>query len=196
MKRLLILRASCDILPCEINHIGSIADLFGMQHDFVEIGAADEFQTKLQDMGGYDYIYLCAHANLDGFGNATGAHFVKWDDFAATLCNTQSFNPQSVLLLACCRGGMKSVAQKLFMACEKISYVCGPKWEVDQDVLSAGFHVFLYNIEKRREQPNIAAVRSSQGTGYEFFCYDRIENDDAMLLCPVFNMAMRQSSSG
>jgi hypothetical protein len=179
MKRLLILKASCDILPCEIDHIGSIANLFGMQHDLVEIGAACEFQTKLYGKGGYDYVYLCAHANLWGFGDQESAHFIRWDDFADTLCGTQTFNSQSVLLLACCRGGMRSVAQRLFISCETIAYICGPRWTLTQDDLSVGFHIFLYNIEKRKEQPNMAACRASQGTGYDFFCYDRVEIDDA-----------------
>jgi hypothetical protein len=62
--------------------------------------------------------------------------------------------------------------------------VCGPVWTLTQDDLSAGFHVFLYNTEKRREQPNIAAARASQATGYEFFCYDRVEVDDMLMALP------------
>jgi hypothetical protein len=79
---------------------------------------------------------------------------------------------------------MKSVAQTLFLSCSSIAYVCGPVWTLTQDDLSAGFHVFLYNTEKRREQPNIAAARASQATGYEFFCYDRVEVDDMLMALP------------
>ena len=44
--------------------------------------------------------------------------------------------------------------------------------------LIVGFHVFLYNMEIRKEQPTTAAMRATNATGYEFFCYDRVEIDD------------------
>jgi hypothetical protein len=87
-------------------------------------------------------------------------------------------NAESVLLLGCCRGGLKKVASELFYYCSQIDYVCGPRWAVTGQDISAGFHIFIYNMEVRREQPSTAVNRASKGTGYDFFCHDRVEFED------------------
>lgn len=81
-------------------------------------------------------------------------------------------------MLGCCRGGLKRVALQLFCACDSIDYVCGPRWTVTGADISAGFHIFIYNMVVRREQPSTAVHRASMGTGYDFFCHDRVEMQD------------------
>jgi hypothetical protein len=36
-------------------------------------------------------------------------------------------------------------------------------------------------MEIRREQPSCAAARASKATGYDFFCYDRVEAEDSSI---------------
>ena len=72
------------------------------------------------------------------------------------------------------------VAMQLFNACLKIDYVTGPRWTVTPQDITTGFHIFLYNLAIRREQPSTAASRASAGTGYDFYYYDRVELEDAV----------------
>ena len=70
---------------------------------------------------------------------------------------------------------MKAVAHKLFDNCPQIDYVCGPRWTIGSADIVTGFHVFIYNMLHRNEQPSCAVERASRATGYDFFCHDRVE---------------------
>ena len=72
------------------------------------------------------------------------------------------------------------VAMSMFFACGKIDYVVGPRWTVTAKDITTAFHVFLYNLAVRREQPSTAASRSSLATGYDFYYYDRVEAEDSV----------------
>lgn len=180
MKHLIILKASNDICSAEIDHLRSIADMLGMKHCTFDMKTVDDFKNSKCSKGKYDYIYLAAHADREYFGTADGSISIPWADFAAALCEVDCLNPECILLLGCCRGGLKGVARMLFMACDRIDYVCGPRWTVTSHDITAGFHTFVYNMEVRKEQPSGAATRASNATGYDFFCYDRVESEDEM----------------
>lgn len=177
-KRLLLIKASKDICAAEIDHITKIADLFGMAHCLIEVASIKDIRKKICPGDQYDYIYLAAHANLQCFGESDGTCAVGWAEFAIALCELGCLKFGSVLLLGCCRGGLKGVANTLFLNCTQIDYVCGPRWTVSGADITAGFHIFVYNMEVRREQPSTAADRASNATGYDFFCYDRVETED------------------
>ncbi len=177
-KSLLILKASNDICGSEIDHVKTIAAMFEMDECEWDMKSVEDFKQSPCLSRKYDYIYLAAHANSESFGTSDGAMSIGWDAFALALCETGCLNPESILLLGCCRGGLKGVAQILFYSCDQIDYVCGPRWTVTGHDISAGFHTFLYNMEIRKEQPSSAASRASSATGYDFFCYDRIEFED------------------
>ena len=72
------------------------------------------------------------------------------------------------------------VALVMFDACASIDYIAGPRWTVTGQDITTGFHVFIYNMLIRKEQPGTAAHRASAATGYDFFCHDRVEIDDDM----------------
>ena len=177
-KRLLIIKASNDVCSSEIDHIKTVADMFGITHCTSVLTDMATFKSDLCAGGNYDYVYLAAHADLTGFGEADGSISVDWSVFAEALCEAECLNPESILLLGCCRGGLKKVAIQLFYYCSQIDYVCGPRWTVTGQDISAGFHIFVYNMKVRREQPSTAVLRASQGTGYDFFCHDRVEFED------------------
>jgi hypothetical protein len=100
---------------------------------------------------------------------------LEWIDFGCEMCVSECMNEGCIFLLACCRTGLTQVAYDLFISCGKIEFVCGPRWTLRPNDLTIAFDVFIYNMEDRREQPNVAAQRMSQATGYEFTCYDRVE---------------------
>lgn len=177
-KRLLIVQASDDVCSAEIDHLKNIAEMFGMTHCVIKLERIEEFERKVCQGGTFDYVYLAAHANPQTFGTADGTISVSWDAFAMALCKSECLNAESILLLGCCRGGLWGVAARLFANCDQIDYVCGPRWTVTGHDLTAGFHIFVYNMEVRREQPSTAVGRASGATGYDFFCYDRVETED------------------
>jgi hypothetical protein len=178
-KRLLIIKACTDVCGAEIDHLKSVAVIIGMDHCDCELKSIDEFKKQICAKGEkYDYIYLAAHAGRESFGEEEESVSIKWDDFALALCEIDCLNQECILLLACCRGGLNGVANTLFDNCTQIDYVCGPRWTVTGPDITAGFHVFIYNMEFRKEQPSTAVCRASNATGYDFFCYDRVEIED------------------
>lgn len=179
-KRMLLVKASNDVCSTEVTHIEKICEMFAISHDVIELTSLDQFMEEAQARGKFDYLYLGAHANQHSFGESDGSPAYSWNDFAAILCAADCLNPESVLLLGCCRGGLKMVAMSLFLACGKIDYVVGPRWTVTPLDITTAFHVFLYNLVIRREQPSSAASRSSQATGYDFYYYDRVEIEDSV----------------
>lgn len=178
-SNILIIKASCDICQNEIDHIEIIAKMFGLIPEIVNLVDMVQFQQSIFHKGPYQYIYLCTHASPYNFGEADGSKLFSWEEFAQELCLANCLDNDAILLLACCRGGLKKVADTLFLNCGNIDYVCGPRWKLTGADISTGFHVFIYNLESRREQPSIAVDRASKATGYDFFCYDRVESEDA-----------------
>ena len=177
-KKLLILKASRDVCAAEVDHLKTIAEMFGMVHETFDLTHPASFQAAMVGHGKFDYIYIGAHADLSGFGESDGSTVMQWEQFALALCESQCLNRESILLLGCCRGGLRQVAMRLFSSCCEIDYVCGPRWTVTGLDITAGFHVFIYNMEARHEQPSCATERASKATGYDFFCYDRVEVED------------------
>ena len=179
-KKLLIIKASNDICSSEIDHLKNISEMFGMNNCTHEMKSVSDFKSSKCAQEQYDYIYLAAHADSESFGTEDGTISINWEEFGLSLCETNCLRPECILLLGCCRGGLKGVAQTLFGSCDQIDYVCGPRWTVSSHDITAGFHTFVYNIEVRKEQPSKAAERASLETGYDFFCYDRVEYEDEL----------------
>ena len=165
MKNLLIIKGARDVCDIELSQIRTIAEMFGMdvtQHEVSSAGALNDLASFGKK---FDYIYLAAHANPDGFGDPTGFS-VSWFEFSTTICPLDIVNYNAVFLLACCRGGVEKVSYDIFAGCDKVEYVCGPRWKVRAPDLTAGFHTFIYNIEFRHLQPDQAAERATQATGW------------------------------
>jgi hypothetical protein len=179
VKRLLIVKAASDVCAAEVEHLQAIADMFGIQHRVFLLTDIRQFQETLCDSDEkFDFIYLAAHANTQSFGERDGNNAIAWRSLGEALCESECLNPESILMLGCCRGGLKQVALELFGSCDQIDYICGPRWKVADCDISVGFHVFIYNMVARREQPSVAVDRASRATNYEFFCHDRVEMQD------------------
>jgi hypothetical protein len=178
MQRMLFIKASHDVCATEVEHIQKICEMFNIQHCAIELDDLATFSNQVGPLGKFDFLYLGAHADVSGFGEANSAVYFDWESFAITLCSADCLCPESILLLACCRGGLRMVAMKLFYSCAKIDYLTGPRWTVTPQDITTAFHVFLYNMVIRREQPSTAAKRASEATGYDFYYYDRVETED------------------
>jgi hypothetical protein len=178
-KRLLIAKASNDVCVSELNHVRAIAQMLGIEVCTVSFASLAEFDATVSSLGKFNFIYLCAHASVDGFGEAGGGETITWEDFASSICSLGFLDTSALVFLACCRGGFAGIARRLFFTCGQIDYVCGPRWQARPSDLVLGFHALMYNLECRREQPTVAATRASAATGYEFFCYDRVEVEEA-----------------
>lgn len=176
MKNLLVIKASSDVCPTEVSHIRATCGIFKMGFKLIEVSSEDDLREKLRDGTKYDYIYLCAHANHMVFGdNQKDGFELDWIDFGVIMCEADCMNYGCIFLLACCRTGLTQVAYNLFLSCPNIEFVCGPRWTLKPNDLTIAFDVFIYNMEDRGEQPNVAARRMSKATGYDFSCYDRVE---------------------
>jgi len=173
MKQFLLLRASHDICQVEIEHIQTVARMHGLEPRVHLVDSQESLNSLEQYTFEFDYIYLASHANPDGFGDQQ--FFVPWFSFAHVICPLNMFTDRAVFLLACCRGGVEKVSYDIFAGCDRIQFVCGPRWKVTAPDLTVGFHTFIYNMENRRLQPNQAAERASHATGFDFLCYDRVE---------------------
>lgn len=176
--KVLIIKASCDICKNELDHIKTIVEMLDMSPLVVTLTDMATLQAEIQGKGPFKYVYLCTHASPYSFGEADGSKAYHWEDLATALCSSECLDSDAILMLACCRGGLQSVANVLFLFCDHIDYICGPRWTLTCADISTGFHVFIYNMESRHEQPSVAVKRASDATGYDFFCYDRVESED------------------
>jgi hypothetical protein len=176
MKNLIIVKGSKDICEVEVNQIRSVAMMHGIAAQTHVIRSTQDWENLAKLNLRFDYFYLAAHANAQGFGDPDpGGYMLDWHAFAQTICPMNIINNNAVFLLACCRAGIERVAYSIFAGCQQIEYVCGPRWKLTAPDLTAGFHTFVYNVERRGLQPDQAAKRASDATGYDFLWYDRIE---------------------
>lgn len=177
IKRLLILEAAEDICTAELVNIKAVAALHKIQSDHCKITSLKDLEKCVQNSAPYDYIYLCAHANRESFGTSDGTVSISWADFGQLVCEDNFINENAIFLLACCRSGINQVAYDLFYSCEKIDFVCGPKWHVSPQALTLAFNVFLFQVELKGSDPTEAAERMTAATGNTFVFFDRVNTE-------------------
>jgi hypothetical protein len=125
----------------------------------------------------YDLLYLSSHATVDGFGNNPWEN--PWSEFAQVICSTDCMHPEAVLFLACCRGGLKTLALNMLSVCNKIDYIVGPVWKAKGGDITNAFRAFCECCYSKkdgtREAPCKIAQCLSEAGGQAFACYDRID---------------------
>jgi len=180
-KNLLVLKATHDICGNEIGLIENqccLLEIGYYQEDLDSLSTLQSICEKYDSMGiSFDYVYLCTHANVEGFDMNVGGTSIEsdWHEFSKIICKSKMINADSIFLLACCRGGIFQVATDLMAICSKINYVCGAIWTLEPWDLTTGFTVFIYNLEKKNAEPSYASKKASQATDFTFRCYDRAE---------------------
>src|SRR5690606_8094413 len=68
---------------------------------------------KYQELGiEFNYIYLCTHADSFEFDIEMGIDksSMSWARFGQLLCESEVLHDDTIILLACCRGGLFNVA--------------------------------------------------------------------------------------
>ena len=181
-KRILIIKACGNTdEPHECNSICEQAQLYGINSVCKCVKDNADLDHILASNGQFDYIYLSAHGNSDGFASEDRKVQMSWQKFAILLCNYNCMNEDSILMLSCCRGGLMEVAYNIFLTCHNIFYVLGPRQSLTSADMHICFGIFLYNLEIRNVDPIIACEKIKLATDQRFSCYDREEESFNLL---------------
>lgn len=175
-KRILILKAcgSSDE-PHECNGICEQAQLYGIESVCKCVKDNEDLEDILSSHDLFDYIYLSAHGNAEGFVSEDDKVNMSWQKLAMLLCQSKCMNEDSILMLSCCRGGLMEVAYDIFLTCQQICYVLGPRQSLTSADMHICFGIFLYNMEIRSIDPVMACEKIKLATDQRFSCYDRQE---------------------
>lgn len=175
-KRILILKAcgSSDE-PHECNGICEQAQLYGIESVCKCVKDNEDLEDFLSSHDLFDYIYLSAHGNAEGFVSEDDKVNMSWQKLAMLLCQSKCMNEDSILMLSCCRGGLMEVAYDIFLTCQQICYVLGPRQSLTSADMHICFGIFLYNMEIRSIDPVMACEKIKLATDQRFSCYDRQE---------------------
>ena len=181
-KRILILKAcgSSDE-PHECNGIFEQAQLYGIESVCKCVKDNEDLESSLYSHGLFDYIYLSAHGNSEGFASEDEKVNMSWKRLAMLLCQSKCMNEDGILMLSCCRGGLMEVAYDIFLTCQQICYVLGPRQSLTSADMHICFGIFLYNMEMRRVDPVVACEKIKLATDQRFSCYDREEESIGLL---------------
>lgn len=175
-KRILVLKAcGSSEEPHECNGICEHAQLYGIEPVCKCVRNNDDLKNILSSNGQFDYIYLSAHGNSEGFASEDGNVDMSWQKLSMILCQAQIMNEDGILMLSCCRGGLMDVAYSIFLTCQAICYVLGPRQSLTSADMHICFGIFLYNMEKRGVDPVVACEKIKLATDQRFSCYDREE---------------------
>lgn len=177
--------------PHECNGICEHAKLYDIDPICKCVQSNEDLRNILLSNGQFDYIYLSAHGNSDGFASENRKVEMSWQELAMLLCNSACMNEDSILMLSCCRGGLMEVAYTMFLTCFKICYVLGPRQSLASADMYICFGIFLYYIEKRGVDPVVACEKIKLATDQRFSCYDREE--ESMNLDYFYQMHMTES---
>lgn len=175
-KRILVLKACRSIdEPHECSGICEQAQLYGIESVCKCVKDNEGLESILYSHGLFDYIYLSAHGNVEGFTSEDGKVNMSWQKLAMLLCKSKCMNEDSILMLSCCRGGLMEVAYDIFLTCQQICYVLGPRQSLTSADMHICFGIFLYNLEIRGVDPVVACEKIKLATDQRFSCYDRQE---------------------
>lgn len=175
-KRILVIKAcgSSDE-PHECNGICEQAQLYGIESVCKCVKDNEDIENILYSHAFFDYIYLSAYGNAEGFASEDGKVNMSWQKLAMLLCKSKCMNEDSILMLSCCRGGLMEVSYDIFLTCQQICYVLGPRQSLSSADMHICFGIFLYNMEMRRVDPVVACEKIKLATDQRFSCYDKEE---------------------
>ena len=180
-KNLLIIRGHKDICGNETGLVETQCRFMNIDfrtEDLIDETTLSEIFERYSKLGiTFDFIYLCTHGDCDGFDINMGSteHKLTWADFGQIVCSSGILNDDTILLLACCRGGLFTVATDLMAVCNRINFVCGVKWTLRPLDITTGFIVLLYNLVFKKSELIYACQKASLATDYTFTCFDRSE---------------------
>lgn len=165
----------------ECNGICEQAQLYGIEPICKCVHDNEELENILNTNGLFDYIYLSAHGCSEGFASEDEKVNMSWKKLAMLLCHSKCMNEDSILMLSCCRGGLMEVAYDIFLTCQQICYVLGPRQSLTSADMHICFGIFLYNMENRGVDPVVACEKIKLATDQRFSCYDRQEESISLM---------------
>lgn len=175
-KRFFILRAcSCSDEPHEYNGICEQVQLYGIESVCKCVKDNECLENILYSHGFFEYIYLSAHGDSEGFTSEDEKVNMSRKRLAMLMCQSKCMNEDCILMLSCCRGGLMEVAYDIFLTCQQICYVLGPRQSLTSADMHICFGIFLYNMEIRGVDPVVACKKIKLATDQRFSCYDRQE---------------------
>ena len=166
--------------PHECNGISEQAQLYGIEPVCKCVRDNEDLEHILSANGLFDYIYLSAHGDSEGFASEDEKVNMSWKRLAMLLCNSKCMNEDSILLLSCCRGGLMEVAYDIFLTCMQICYVLGSRQSLTSADMHICFGIFLYNMEIRGVDPVVACEKIKLVIDQRFSCYDRQEESNSL----------------
>jgi hypothetical protein len=146
------------------------------EHKFKTLDELEKFlgtQNQLE----FDYIYVGSHGNEEGIAScSSGTDFIRWADFGVVLCNSSGLKNSTVLMLGCCKGGIKRGALTLFSRCQRFNRICGMQCNLNGPDAALAFQTFVHASRQHLDDNTIAA-RVSAGLGKQFSVLSRYEMD-------------------
>ena len=159
----------------EIESINLQAKLYDIEVTSKFIKNEKELFDTLKESVKYDYVYLSAHGDENGFSDNDGEIDIKWTDFGESLNDNDCLAEDSHLLLSCCRGGLNDVAYDLINFCSNIAYIVGPRNNLTTEETLMGFNSYLYSVEYRELDPVIATEKIRSFIDLRYICFDSLE---------------------
>ena len=156
----------------ETDEITRALQELGFSVTHIEWTSIDSFKAEVQGKK-FSVLYLGAHADAKGFGHTADNASTSWEDFALALCTSECVAPDGILFMGCCRGGMKTVAIKLMLTCDKVAAIFGPNCNIKSSALRLAFRTFTQARYHDETDISEACKRATAGADREFCCFDR-----------------------
>ena len=90
----------------ECNGICEQTQLYGIESVCKCTKDNENLEHIFYSHGLFDYIYLGAHGNAEGFASEDEKVNMSWEKLSMLLCQSKCMNEDSILMLSCCRGGL------------------------------------------------------------------------------------------
>ncbi len=180
----LLIRATKDSF-CELDVVSQLFKYHGVSPTELDLTFGERLLDREPVISSqqWTYVYVCGHGNEEGFGEAGPDSYSDplvwetWSEFSELICDR--LEPGATVLTACCRGGFEQVAWQIFTECKQVGLVTGPRFNVTESTLNAGFTAFLHHIEHKKNDPTVAVAAATAASGAEFLSYDRLETESS-----------------
>jgi hypothetical protein len=183
----LSIKLSDDIKACEQDSLNVAIDTYGSRPSsavtpldvHTEADLAKQLST-LPSGTNFNYIYICGHGAPTGVGSGSSPNelrsiFLHWPTVATAICDYVA--DDGVIFLACCQGGIKTVAFDFFGDCDRARTVIGARGGIYPEDLQAAFQLLMYGTEFKGEDP-LAAVHRVNAAFPSMFELIRREDHD------------------
>jgi hypothetical protein len=125
----------------------------------------------------FDYIYIAAHGNEKGIQVCDKKEtFMRYSDFASSICGSPALAEETVLYLGCCEGGFKRGALAMMVNCGNISQICGCECVITANDAAIAFHNYLY-LKNKDNSNNKISEHITNILQKRFILYSRVDYD-------------------